>query len=110
MAKSSITANKNKKNLKVSLEYFDKAIKLSPKNFLLYNNKGSVLSLMKDYTEATKNFELSIKLNPKFIWSHINLGNIYYDINKTHEALKIFKEFALGTAKTSFLQFRYCHI
>ena len=82
MAKSSITANKNKKNLKQSNDYYNKLISLGIKDVQKNNYKGAV-----------KNFLNAVNINRKKFEAFINLSNVYILQNKINKGVKLLKEF-----------------
>ena len=54
-------------NKKKALKYFDKALKLDPKNEQVWHGKGSTLHYLQKYKEAITCFDKALKLDPKMI-------------------------------------------
>jgi Flp pilus assembly protein TadD len=74
-----------------ALAYADSSIKLNPKDYNGYNNKGCALVGLKKYTLAIPEFQRSIDLNPKFIWAYKNIGACYVNTNQNQTAIKYLK-------------------
>ena len=64
-----------------------KLIKENPKNFILYNLFGAVLSDQKKLDKAIINYKKSIKINPHYAEGHNNLGNALYMLKKFNESI-----------------------
>ena len=76
-------------------------IKKNPKNFVLYNLFGAVLSDKKNFDQAIVNYKKSLEINPNYAEGHNNLGITFYklgkfieSINSYHCAIKIKPDFA----------------
>lgn len=57
----------------------DKAIKVYPKNYKLYHNKGLAYEGLKEYKKAADMFKKSITYNPFYAQSHLRLAILCYD-------------------------------
>ena len=80
---------------------FTEAIKLDPKNFMLFFNRGTIYDQEGDTENAEKDYIMAIELNPSSFGANYNLGALYFNagaetINKanatsnntTHRKLK----------------------
>lgn len=74
-----------------AIEYYDKAILLSPEDNNNYREKGISLAKLRKGTEAVEMFDRSIYLNPKDYKSYSQKG-IYYSYTNGHlEKLNLLK-------------------
>ncbi|MFN3341999.1 MAG: tetratricopeptide repeat protein [Flavobacteriales bacterium] len=55
------------------------AIKINPKDALLYFNAGAIYDEMKRYDDAKKAYENAIAINPNYFDAYFNLGAMYYN-------------------------------
>ncbi|HRE96994.1 MAG TPA: tetratricopeptide repeat protein, partial [Flavobacteriales bacterium] len=62
------------------------AIKINPKDALLYFNAGAIYDEMKRYDDAKKAYENAIAINPNYFDAYFNLGAMYYN-----QAVDIYK-------------------
>lgn len=75
-------------NLKI--EYYSKAIELSPRHAASYNNRGDAYQALGKEEEAFQDFSRAIQLNPEFAPAYINRGNINQKRGKHEEAIQDF--------------------
>ena len=66
-------------NTGVAKAYFQRALKLHPKDPQAWNNLGAVEFMLRNYTGAIHNYKRAIKLNYNFAVSHSNLGMAYVE-------------------------------
>ncbi len=85
-----------------SINCFENALGLNPKNFSASNNLGLSYKKLKNYQRAEECFLKSIELNPKYVNALVNLGNVKNEtyffndaISYYNQALKINKNLPL---------------
>ena len=66
--------NLNKYNK--SIECFENATKINPKNFSAFNNLGISYKKLKRYKESETNLLNSITINPNYVNAMVNIGNL----------------------------------
>jgi tetratricopeptide (TPR) repeat protein len=62
-------------NLHAAIDDFNAALRLSPEEPMIYNNRGNVLLELRQYQEATKDFSQAIALLPNYGQAYSNRGN-----------------------------------
>jgi protein O-mannosyl-transferase len=65
------------------LNTLDTALRYDSGNFILLNNKGYALFLMKKYSEALEYFKASLQSNPGYVIAQVNLSDCYRAMNGT---------------------------
>jgi tetratricopeptide (TPR) repeat protein len=60
-----------------SLDAYNRALELDPKDFEAWNNKGIDLGILGKYDEALKSFENAVALNESYAEAWYNLGVVY---------------------------------
>ena len=82
-------------NAGIAKVYFQRALKLHPKEPQAWNNLGAVQFMARDYTGAIHSYKHAIKLNKKFAVSHSNLGLAFVEqkdyVAAKHELLLAIK-------------------
>lgn len=73
-------------------DYFEKALKLQPRNAYLHLGLGVCLDCVGKTKKAVSHLELAIKLKRNFYEALNYLANIYYDEGKKNEAIKLFEK------------------
>lgn len=73
-------------SLDLALKYFDKALRVEPKNAFIYNNMGYVYYKKGDYATALKNIDYSIKIYPSNSYAYRNMALVYIATGKKGEA------------------------
>ena len=71
-----------------SLQAFNQAIKLSPRDADNWNSKGAVLVQLGRYNQAIKCFDLAIRLDHSFIMPWLNKAKVLSELGKYHEAIR----------------------
>ncbi|OAT79900.1 tetratricopeptide repeat protein [Desulfotomaculum copahuensis] len=66
----------NAKKLSEAAQYYERAIKLDPKNATYLNNLGNVYRDMKNYKQAAAEYQQALKLAPHNIVSYVNLASM----------------------------------
>lgn len=86
-----------------SLESFDRAIELNPRNALCWNSRGVVLTYLNQQREALESFTKAIELAPNDTLSQINqaavfanLGNLDEALSRLNKIVKIDEEYPLA--------------
>ncbi len=72
--------------------WYEKAVKLDPKNIDPYINLGMVAEHDEDYPEARKNYEKAIELGPRDGSAFSNLGRLYIREGDYDEAIPYFEK------------------
>jgi putative PEP-CTERM system TPR-repeat lipoprotein len=80
----------------MALESIEKLIKLSPKDPVGYNLKGTVLSAIKKIDEAKKEFEKALKVKADFVPAKLNLASLEVKNKNFSAAQKIYEEVLKG--------------
>lgn len=75
-----------------SLNKFNEAIKINPKNSKHYNNRGNVHVNLKEYEKAIESFTQAIDLESNKALYYYNRGNIYAVMKSYNKSLKDFDE------------------
>ncbi len=80
----------NAGQLDKAIIYIDSSIKVSPDNFISYENKGVALLKQSKYEQSIPLFQKSLHLYPKSENSLLNLGCAYYNLKQYPNALENF--------------------
>lgn len=75
-----------------SIECYDKALQLSPGNYLALYNKALALDGMKQYNEALKCYNQTLQLKPDFLEAWINKGIVYAKLNLYEDAISSYDQ------------------
>jgi protein O-mannosyl-transferase len=79
-------------NASAALTHYDKAIKLNPRFFLAYENRGNAKTKLGDYRGAITDYEETLRINPYHADGHYNLGNALAHQGNMTEAVAQLKE------------------
>jgi len=90
-----------KNNYNKAEQFYQKSIKLRPKNYEAFNNLGLVYLETSEISSAIDNFKKAANLNPKLAQSYNNLGVAYSRLNKYTESDKNF-DISIKTGKNYF--------
>ena len=71
----------------LAVDYYLRAQKTNPNNFLVYYNIAILFQDKKYYSNAIENYKKAINLNTKFLSSYINLAECYKFIGETKNLL-----------------------
>ena len=74
-----------------ALASFEKAIALDPEDAAQWNGKSNVLKMLERYDEALASFEKTIALSPEKGGIHYNLGLLYWEQVRPHDAVDEFR-------------------
>ena len=81
-----------KREPKKAIKFFQKAIKLDPKNSSAYNNLGLALAKIGKLNQSEEAYKESIKLNPSFGQAFSNLGCTLADMKRFSEAERAYMQ------------------
>lgn len=70
-----------------ALKYFDKVIKLSPRNGVAHSNRGNVLQELGKYKEALLAYDVALSLESSYVEAYNNRGNALQALGRYEEAL-----------------------
>ena len=79
-------------NLKQAVEYFNKAIKINPKNYYVQNNLGLTLIRTQNYEQAKTHLELAADEKPQKAYVYNNLGISYENLNQLYKAKQSYEK------------------
>ena len=71
---------------------FTEILKLDPKNFSAYNNRGNIYLMLGDLDNALQNYDKAIKLKPDFADAYNNKGNVLQKLNKHEDAVESYQK------------------
>ncbi|RLF27083.1 MAG: hypothetical protein DRN01_03375, partial [Thermoplasmata archaeon] len=77
-------------DLKKQVECYTKSLKISPKSYGAWTNKGWALYRLGKYEEAIKCYDKALKINPKGVEAWENKGLTLYELGKYEEAIKCY--------------------
>jgi len=89
----------NLKKYDEAINTYNKALKIYPKNYLLWFNKGIVLETQGKINEALESYKETIKLNPLFRSPHLQIGNIFYKQDRLAQSLMAYNMYVLLNPK-----------
>ncbi|WZZ28386.1 hypothetical protein YC2023_011787 [Brassica napus] len=75
-----------------ALEFYDRAIELSPKNVTYLSNRAAALSRLGRMGEALNQWEDALKLDPQFAQARHGLGMSLLSLGHIDEAMKLVEE------------------
>lgn len=78
------------KKYREAIEFYDKAIELSPGFVDAWNNKGLCLKYEGYVEEGMKCFDKAIEMDPGYYMAWYNKANIFYDQNEYDEAIECY--------------------
>ena len=78
------------KEPKAAIKDFDQAIRLNPKELILYYNRGTAYLQSTDWKKAKKDFDAVIKIQPDFVNAYLNRGIVNLNLNDLDAALNDF--------------------
>ena len=77
-----------KKDFDSAIELYQKALKIEPKNNLLYYNLAIAYSQKNEFEKAAKFYTRAIEIEPKMPDAYNNLAFVYYKLKQYPSALK----------------------
>ncbi len=75
-----------------AIEYFNKAVRMTPDFIFFYNNRGAAYAKLGQYQRAIDDYDQAIRLKPDHSAAYYNKGNVYSDLGQYAEAIKNYKE------------------
>lgn len=72
---------KRQLNNELAIEYFNKAIKMNPKNHLIYFNRALSFWEINKWNEAINDMKIVIKWDKKFVIAYVIIIYSYYNLN-----------------------------
>jgi tetratricopeptide (TPR) repeat protein len=82
----------NLKNNDEAELFFQKAIRLDPKNEIAYNNLGYLYYIQKKIDYSIENYKKAIELNPRYIYSYNNLSIVCAHQKEWGRSIEIYKK------------------
>lgn len=82
-------ANYMKENYESSLDFINKALRISPEKALLYNAKAQILAKLNQYDKAIQNFETSISIDNSLDFYYSDYAEFLYKTDYEKHAQKI---------------------
>ena len=86
------TIHLNSGQIDLSIEYFNREIKLNPKFYDAFCNLGLAYKRLKKDSLAKQNYKKAIKYNPKNFVAYFNFANLYKDRNEISDAKKYYQK------------------
>src|SRR5688572_5075454 len=73
-----------------ALKRLNKAVELLPQNAQVWNHLGLAYHGLRRYPDAVQAYQQALKLDRNLASVHFNLGNLYFELNRTQEAITSF--------------------
>lgn len=70
-----------------AMQYYDKAIKINPRNAEAWSGKGTALANLKRSNEAISCYDKAIEVNPRYAGVWFSKGNTFIDLGRYNEAI-----------------------
>ncbi len=86
--------NNKKRNHYAAIDNYSKALNISPKNHLLFYNRGLTYANLQLLNQAIKDFNRAIKIRSDFGPAYGDRGMAFYDLNQKDKACADFKKAA----------------
>ncbi len=83
---------KNPKKQALASLMFKRALDIEPTDFEAQYYLGLTKLNRKRYSEAIRDFQLSLEINSKFVPTHVKLGDTYFEMGKYKEALTFYQK------------------
>lgn len=80
-------------------DFFEKAIKINPDDYVIHFRLGTVYFLQEKIEDAIASLEKSISIKPEFPSAYFNKGNAYIKIGKIEDAISAYKKAVLYNDK-----------
>lgn len=88
----SLVLSEDQGSYKEALLLLEVALMKNPDNWMVYNNRGTLLDIMGLREAAMYSYKKANKVNPNSDTVYYNLGNSLYDLGKYREALDCYKK------------------
>jgi len=73
-----------------AIQSYEQAIRLSPQNARVYNNRGTAYRALGQYDPALKDYDRAIQLNPRYPHAYNNRGLVYLVLGQPEKAIQDF--------------------
>jgi protein O-mannosyl-transferase len=83
-----------------SITLFDHTLKVTDRNWLIYNNRGASHSSLGNYRQAIEDFSAAIGIKPDYAESYFNRGTAYSGIGNYGQAIEDYNR-AIGIKQNS---------
>jgi len=70
-----------------SITLFDHTLKVTDRNYIIYQNRGSAYCTLGDYRRAIDDYDRSIEINPGFVEAYHNRGVAYANLGDYRKAI-----------------------
>ena len=84
--------NNKKRNHYAAIDNYSKALNISPKNHLLFYNRGLTYANLQLLNQAIKDFNSAIKIRSDFGPAYGDRGMAFYDLNQKIKRVLILKK------------------
>jgi len=74
-----------------AIEYFNKAIRITPDFIFFYNNRGAAYAKLGQYQQAIDDYNQAIRLDPQHPGAYYNRGIAYNDSGQYQQAIEDFQ-------------------
>ena len=78
--------------LDIAVEYFNKAVKLQPKNYIYQHNLGNAYLQMRNFELAIRHLNKALELKPNLVDGLCNLGRCYVLMSNAEAALPLYQK------------------
>lgn len=95
-----------KKEYTKGIEVLEEAIKIYPKQYILYHNIGAAHNAAGDPAKALEYFKKSVTLNPYYAQSHLSIALLATEEGKVSQAMMAFNMFLIlepGTSRSNYV-------
>jgi tetratricopeptide (TPR) repeat protein len=75
-----------------AVQTLDEALKIYPKDFMLWNNKGYALYNLGKYPDALKSYDTALSIDQNFTQSLINKGDVLYKMGRFSDAVDAYSK------------------
>jgi len=75
-----------------SFTLFSHAIKVTPNNYLAYNNLGVACDSTGRRQDAIKNYRQAVRIKPDYSEAYYNLGGAYRKVDRKQDAIEAYKQ------------------
>lgn len=80
------------KNFKSAVEWYTKAIELSPKSPLFYTNRSNAYFQLKNYEESLHDANRALEIDPQLSKAYFRKGEAIFQLKRYEEAAQAFSQ------------------